>query len=468
MSPFTLHQLISAVRGQPIGAVNLDARVERIETDSRKIRRGDLFWALRGERFDGHAFLGEAASRGAVACVAQPEYLQGMTVPSIAVEDTLYALWDLAAWYRNLFEPMVIGVTGSVGKTTTRHLLHTVLSQQFPGVQNPANFNNHIGLPLSLLGLESRHEFAVLEMGASQRGEIRSLAALARPEVAVLTRIAPTHLDQFGSLETISETKGELLEAIPDTGFAVLNGDDHLIRHLASQASCRVILVGENPENDVIARYVTNDDGLIRFCVDRSEFALPAVGRHHLLAATIAVAVGREIDMSDEAIAAGLAAFEAVPGRCRLLAIGDWLVIDDTYNASPASMAAACETLADWKNARKRILVVGDMLSLGTETEAFHRQLGQRIGSTSIDNVLVIGSQAGQVGTSARQAGLDPGCLGVCPDFDTLTTLLDCWLEPGDIILVKGSRGMRMEQVIDILQHLAAKNTVQTQYRKAA
>lgn len=469
MSPFTLQQLISAVRGQPSEAVNSGMLVERIETDSRRVRRGDLFWALRGERFDGHAFIGDAASRGAIACVAAKSHINNdVSLPAIAVDDTLVALWDFAAWYRNQFEPMVIGVTGSVGKTTTRHLLHTVLSQRFFGTQNPGNFNNHVGLPLSLLTIDSSHEFAVLEMGASRVGEIGRLAALARPEAAVLTMIAPTHLDEFGTIDKIAQTKGELLEALPTSGFAVLNGDDHRVRHLASRARCRVILVGENPENDVVARHVTADDGLIRFCVDRSEFALPAVGRHHLLSATIAIAVAREIDMSDDDIAAGLANFQPMPGRCRLVSIGDWLVIDDTYNASPVSMAAACETLVDWQNARKRLLVVGDMLSLGAATEAFHWKLGQHIGSTTIDNVLVLGSQADTVSRSARQAGLDSGRIGVCQNFETLTALLDCWLEPGDVVLVKGSRGMRMERVIEALQTLAGRATQTTQRRAAA
>ncbi len=469
MSPFTLEQLISAVRGRPSGAVDHGVLIERIETDSRRIRQGDLFWALRGDRFDGHAFLGDAAARGAIACVAAHDHVTGdAPLPAIAVEDTLVALWDLAAWYRNQFEPMVIGVTGSVGKTTTRHLLHTVLSQQFFGTQSPANFNNHVGLPLSLLTIEASHEFAVLEMGASRVGEIGRLAALARPEAAVLTMIAPTHLDEFGTIDKIAQTKGELLEALPASGFAVLNGDDHRIRHLAERAGCRVILVGENPENDVVARHVTADDGLIRFCVDRSEFALPAVGRHHLLAATIAIAVAREVDMSDDDIAAGLASFQAMPGRCRLVSIGDWLVIDDTYNASPVSMAAALETLVDWQQARKRVLVIGDMLSLGAATDAFHWKLGQQIGSTSLDHILVLGSQADNVSKSARQAGLDGGRLGVCRNIETLSALLDCWLEPGDVILVKGSRGMRMEQVIEALQSLASRSAKPSQWRSAA
>lgn len=469
MSPFTLQQLISAVRGQPLGSVKQAEFVERIETDSRRIRQGDLFWALRGERFDGHAFIDDAASRGAIACVAARDHIGlGAGLPAIVVDDTLLALWELAAWYRNQFEPMVIGVTGSVGKTTTRHLLHTVLSRQFLGIQNPGNFNNQVGLPLSLLTIDASHEFAVLELGASRVGEIGRLAAIARPEAAVLTMIAPTHLDEFGTIDKIAQTKGELLESLPASGFAVLNGDDHRLRHLAGRAACRVILVGENPENDVVARHVTTDDGLIRFCVDRSEFALPAVGRHHLLAATIAIAVAREIDMSDNDIAAGLASFQAVPGRCRLLSIGDWLVIDDTYNASPVSMAAACETLVDWKKARKRVLVLGDMLSLGAATEAFHWRLGQQIGSTSIDHVLVLGSQADTVSRSAQQAGLEGGRLGVCQNMETLSALLDCWLEPGDVILVKGSRGMRMEQVIDALQNLASRSAPPAQWRAAA
>jgi UDP-N-acetylmuramoyl-tripeptide--D-alanyl-D-alanine ligase len=468
MSPLTLQQLIDAVRGQAVGALKRDAWVDRIETDSRKIRRGDLFWALKGESQDGHTFIGDAADRGAIACVADKNKLKGASLPAIAVEDSLKALWAFSAWYRNQFEPFMVGVTGSVGKTTTRHLLHTVLSTRFPGTQSLQNYNNHVGLPLSVLSLSRNHEFAVFELGASRLGEIAPLARIIRPEVGVITAIAPTHLDQFGSLDNIRKTKGELLDCLPPTGFAVLNGDDPQLRQLGGRAQCRVIWVGEQENNDLVARDVIVDDGLVRFLIDDSEFILPAVGRHHLGAALVSVAVGREIDMSDDEIASGFNNFEAVPGRCRLMSVGDWLVIDDTYNASPASMAAACQTLSDWNQARKRLLVLGDMLCLGQESQKFHRELGERVGASRVDHVALIGPESNTVAASVRSHGFDAGCLGVCHDLNTLTMLLDCWLEPGDVVLIKGSRGMQMERVIAALQQIAARNTKVFAHRAAA
>lgn len=458
MTPFTLQQLIDAVDGRPVGPMDLLRLVSRIETDSRRVRSGDLFWCLKGDRFDGHDFLNDVADRGAMACVVAeqaPGLPSPLPLPAVQVADTLAALWDLARWDRGRFDPLVIGVTGSVGKTTTRHLIFTVLSRQFVGLQNPGNLNNHIGLPLSVLGLAEEHEFAVFELGASRVGEIRELAGIAQPEVGVVTRVAATHLDHFGSVENIILTKGELLESLPPSGFAVINGDDAGVGRLAHRFDGRVIRVGEGPRNDLVATGVQLEDGAIAFCVDGSEFRLPAIGRHHLNSALLALGVAREVGMSDAEIAEGFLRFEAVPGRCRLVTVGEWLVIDDTYNASPASMKAACDALASWKGARKRILVLGDMLCLGEQSDAFHRELGAVVAAAAIDQLLAFGIQASTLAAAARSAGMDSGRIAATQDLATLTMLLDCWLEPGDVVLVKGSRGMQMERVLEILSALA-------------
>jgi UDP-N-acetylmuramoyl-tripeptide--D-alanyl-D-alanine ligase len=347
-------------------------------------------------------------------------------------------------------------VTGSVGKTTTRHLLHTVLSQRFPGVQSPRNFNNEIGVPLSLLQITADDEFAVLELGASRVGDVRLLCAAARPEVGVVTRIAPAHLAHFGDIDTIARTKGELLESLPSSGFAVLNGDDDRVRSLATRADCPTILVGEGAHNDLIASRVTTTNTQLSFRIDGGGLSLPAVGRHHLTAALATYAVGIEVGLSRAEIAAGFARFEPVQGRCRPRVIGPWTIIDDTYNASPASMTAACELLGGWQGGGQRILVAGDMLALGAHSQQFHCEFGEQVAASGIDRLLVYGQDAQHAAARAHAAGMDAGRIGACADAETLLILLEMWLEPGDVVLVKGSRDMHMEQVIEQLEKRAA------------
>lgn len=455
MHPLPLNTLLSAVGGEAIGFGRGQVMIERITTDSRSVAPGDLFWALRGERLDGHDFIDQALRSGAAGAVvtrAWREQHRRTASRCIVVDDTLQALWNLAAWHRSRTDALVVGVTGSVGKTTTRQMLHGVLAAKHRGVQSPYNFNNRFGVPLSLLELSPEDEFAVLEAGASHVGEIGQLAQLMQPEVGVITAIAPAHLEGFGSLEDICRAKGELLEALPSTGFAVLNGDDPLVRRLGRRASCRVILVGESIHNDLVASRVRVNDRRLRFRVGDAEFQVPAVGRHHLTAALLSLAVAREIDLSDAEIAAGLRDFQPAPGRCQKLAIGPWTVIDDTYNANPGSVLAACAALRDWESGRQKILVLGDMLELGPHARTFHEQIGEVAAELQFDRVIAVGSQAAAVAGTAKQHGMDAGCLGACGDLDTALLLLDLWLEPGDVVLVKGSRGMRMERVIDHLQ----------------
>jgi UDP-N-acetylmuramoyl-tripeptide--D-alanyl-D-alanine ligase len=472
MQPVPLSTLIDAVRGSALGVRDARRLVERVVIDSRQVRSGDVFCALRGVRQDGHQFVGDAIQRGALAAIVSHEWTRTQKRPAqlIAVDDPLQTLWDLAAWNRDQCDALRIAITGSVGKTTTRHMLSTVLAQRFAGIESPHNYNNRFGVPLSLLEINPQHEFAVLEVGASAVGEITQLAALIQPEVGVVTAIGPAHLEGFGSLEGICRAKGELLEALPASGFAVLNGDDPLVRRLSRRAPCRVILVGEEIHNDIVASRVRINDRRLRFHVGSTEYHLTAVGRHHLTSALLCIGVAREIDVSEADIQTGLKAFKPVHGRCEKLSIGPWTVIDDTYNASPASMLAACVTLRDWPEASRRVLVVGDMLELGEHTQDFHAQLGETAAECRFDRIIAVGAQAATIAGIAKRHGMDAGCMGACGDLHTAELLLDCWLEPGDVILVKGSRGMRMERVIEFLQSKsqAADAAGQTQHKHAA
>lgn len=459
MSELTLRDILTATHGEPHGFA-ADATFSRVGIDSRTIQPGELFWALRGEQHDGHDFAAAAVANGAAGCVV--DHPIANSGPAIVVPDTLQALWDLAGRHRDRHDAVVIGVTGSFGKTTTREMIHAILSAGHCGLQSPKNYNNHVGVPLTLLELTTEHEFAVIELGASAVGEIRALAELSKPEIGVLTGIGPAHLDGFGSLDGVIAGKSELVEMLPESGFLVANGDDPLVRRIAETARCPVIFAGRNDNNQVRAEAVRVQPGLIRFQINGREYCVEAVGEHHVTAAAIAIAIGREIGLSEDAIADGLAGFTSVAGRCRLQSIGPWTVIDDTYNSNPASLRAACVTLRDWPADGRRILVSGDMLELGATADDSHREAGRFAAESHIDLIIACGDHAGRFLAGAKAAGMHTSQLAICDNLDTLRTILDCWLEPGDVVLVKGSRASRMERAIDELKQLARTNEEKT------
>jgi UDP-N-acetylmuramoyl-tripeptide--D-alanyl-D-alanine ligase len=468
MDRISLHELAAAAGGRLEGA-NPRARCPRISTDSRDIQPGDAFWALPGERFDGHDFALEAVRRGAQLVVCRPDRAARIAAPRLIVDDTLAALGRVAHWYRSRQEALVIAVTGSVGKTTTKDLLHAALGRQFHGTCSPGNFNNAVGLPKSLLAIERAHEYAILELGASRVGEIRQLAGLAAPEIGAITAIGKAHLASFGSLGAIVRAKGELLEALPAGGFAVLPGDDPLIVPMIPRASCRVVRVGEGPHNDVRAEGVISTGRELSFLVRGDRFAVPFAGRHLLTNALIAVAIAQEIGVSREMIEVGLRDFVPAQGRCRWLACGPWTVIDDTYNANPLSVTAACRHLAAVPGLprSRRYLVLGDMLELGSDAASEHLAIGRLAAETNIDGLLALGDFAGDVARGGMLGGLKLGRIVAARQLEVLLAVLDCWLEPGDIVLVKGSRGMEMERVVEWLDR-SARRLVERPSRRCA
>lgn len=451
MNRVSLSELLAAIEGTPVRLTEPNRVFQRVCTDSRQVEPGDLFWAVRGERFDGHDFLEEALRRGAVACVTEPQ--RGARVDNrVEVPDSVMALGKFAAWYRQGLDALIIGVTGSVGKTTTREMIFHVLSQRFRGTRSRRNFNNELGVPLTLLDIDSEHEFAVVEMGARRLHDIASLCEIARPEAGVLTSIAEAHLETFGTLELIEQAKGELLAALPPEGFGICAVDRDQATRLRSRCCCSISRVGSDEDAEILATEISFQHGRLRFHLEGTAYELQAPGRHFLTSALCAAAVGRQIGMTDEEIARGLAAFHPVEGRANLERIGPWTIINDTYNASPASMSAACELLSDLDAVGQRIFVVGDMLELGAEAKRHHRELGRMIATRNIDRLIAFGTHAQDVATGALDAGMPSGTVTQASEFDTLQLSLDCWLEPGDCLLIKGSRGMRMERVIEWLR----------------
>ena len=407
---------------------------------------------MRGTKYDGHNFVNEAICRGAIACVVERNCKLQLTGPRIIVDDTRRALGDFARWFRQRREALIIGVTGSVGKTTTREMIHAVLSAEHVGKQSQSNYNNEIGLPLSLLELAAGDEFAVYEMGAARIGDIRELCEIACPEVGVITRIGKAHLETFGTVENVYRGKGELLDALPKHGFAVVCGDDLMMRSIAARAACPVIFVGEQPGNQVRATNVEFQPGRLQFTVDHKKYELSVPARHYLTAALCALAVAREVGMQPCAIAEGFSRFVGQPGRCTVEQAETCTIIDDTYNANPLSMQAACLALSAWPGEGHKLFVVGDMLELGAETKTSHQDLGGFVAAASVDRLLAFGENAGHVSWGALHAGMRQHVVAECRELNALLTVLDCWLEPGDVVLVKGSRGMKMERVVSWLK----------------
>jgi UDP-N-acetylmuramoyl-tripeptide--D-alanyl-D-alanine ligase len=451
MERVTLNELQIATGGRAIACDPAAIAFERVSIDSRTTGCGDLFWALEGPTYDGHDFVKDAIARGAVACVVQENKAVAGKIPTLVVPDVLKGLQDFARSYRQRMDALVIGITGTVGKTTTRELVHSVLGTTFEGCRSRKNFNNQFGVPLSVLDIERRHEFAVLELAASHRGEIRQLADIARPEIGLLTSIGAAHLDGFGTIEAVAATKAELLESLPASGFAVINGDDSRCRAAAARARCRVILVGEASDNNLRATSIEVDRHSVRFQIDGTTYGIPAVGRHHVSAGLAAIAVAREVGIKANDIAEGLARFVPAPGRCQVRLRRPWTVIDDTYNANPSSTEAACRLLSQWDCGGSRILVLADMLELGAESAAWHTSVGQSAACLGIDRLIAFGRYGADCLAGARGEGMPSEQLALCDKVDVVAAVLDCWLEPGDVVLVKGSRSMRMDRVVEQL-----------------
>ena len=424
--------------------------VGRIVTDSRQVEPGDVFWGLVGPQHNGADYADEAFLRGASGVVAQGRHIEPWAGRwTLRVPDTQTALWQLAALARYKFAGKVVAVTGSVGKTTTRAMIHQVLKYQWEGTSSPGNFNNHIGLPLSMLRWNSLDDYAVVELGANHCGEIESLASLCQPHVGVITCIGEAHLGGFGSQRAIAMEKCDLLSALPDDGWAVLGGDDLWLRRLAHRCSGSVLFSGRTADCDILATDVCYRQGELEFTVEDCRFRLPVWGRHFLTSAAAAIAVGRIFELSLEEIAEALARFEPLAQRCQVSQRGGVTIIDDTYNASPTAARAALEVLRDLDGPGRRIVVMGDMAELGSASEYWHQQLGeQTVTVCGADLVVACGEHAEEILAGAYGAGLPHNDGYTFSNATAAQRFLTNLIRPGDAVLVKGSRIMRMETIV--------------------
>lgn len=451
----TLRQLAGILgvelRGKPVPR----GRVE-ICTDSRKLKRGQVYWALRGENFDGHAFVEQGFQKGGIAAVVESEWLERNGKPArvyVPVGDTQEALTALARGYAARFRIPKIGVTGSNGKTTTKDMIAAVLRRAGRVLATEGNLNNQVGLPLTLFGLRSQHRYAVLEMGMNHPGEIRALSQTAAPTLAVVTNIGFAHLEGMGSREAIRDEKLSIIAGFPGgRGTLFLNADDPYLYGFRAPAKVKVVTFGIHRGTVRPDDLRLGPDGCASFRVGRTEFRLPVPGMHNVYNALAAIAVGLHLRVPKAGISAALAAFPAPKLRMQVRRIHGVTLLDDCYNANPTSVRAALETLAAHEARGRRVAVLGDMLELGNESERLHAEMGRFLAESGVDELFTFGTHSRHLNQAARSKGLSRRAARHYSDFDLMAADLAASLAPGDVVLVKGSRGMRLERVGEMLR----------------
>jgi UDP-N-acetylmuramoyl-tripeptide--D-alanyl-D-alanine ligase len=422
--------------------------------DSRTLTAGDLFIAIAGERFDGHEYVQTALEKGAVgAIVAAGKDVAGDPLRLLQVEDTVKALQLLGAAARRLWGKPLLAVTGSAGKTTTKEILAHILATRFRVMKSSGNLNNHIGLPLQLLKLEAEHDLAVVEMGMNHAGEIRALGALAHHDLAVVTTVAPVHLEFFGSLKEIARAKYEIIETLHSGGVAVLNADDEYVCQFGRDFKGKVVTFGTKRAADVSAHNIKLNGAegstfdLVVGSVEEP-VTFPLVGEHNMYNALAAAAAAIERGLTPSQAAVALSSIAPPDKRGQVLQIGGATIINDCYNSNPRALAAMIDTLASMK-AQRRILVVGEMLELGPTAEALHRESGKHAAEKKIDLVIGVRGMARAVAEAACGAGTQA-------QFVETPEQAGEWLahnlRPGDAVLLKASRGVKLERALEGLE----------------
>lgn len=453
---FDLERVVRITGGEFSGKRN-NVELSGISTDSRNISAGELFVPLRGERFDGHDYLGQAVKNGAAACLSE-DVVAGLGVPVVRVANSLRALGDLAAAFRLQLKGPLIAVTGSAGKTTTKEMLASILEQVGPGLKTAGNFNNLIGLPLTLFRLLPEHQWAVLEMGTSSLGEIERLTEIALPTVGLITNIGPAHLETLYGLDGVSRAKGELFAGLRG-GTAIINLDDQRVASLPVANGVSRLTYGLHPDAEVRAERIAAGSDSVAFSLifaDQSvQVTLRIPGAHNVSNALAAAAAALTLEVPLAKVGAGLENFVPIQGRMNYFPLTcGGVLLDDSYNANPLSMNAALEALTAIAGEGRRVAVLGDMLELGSDAAELHQQLGSNAASV-VDLLIAVGTFAEEICRGATAAGLTEKQLVRLADVDQAIAYLQQNQRSGDRILVKGSRGVKLDQLAAAL-HVAS------------
>jgi UDP-N-acetylmuramoyl-tripeptide--D-alanyl-D-alanine ligase len=451
MNPVGLSQ-IAQFAGASLESGDGTVVINKISTDSRTIKPGELFVALHGENFDAHDFVEAAAKSGAAGALVNRNW-KG-TVPGnfalIRVIDTLHAYQQIAATYRRSLTLKVLAITGSNGKTSTKDFAASVLARKFRVTKTEGNFNNHVGLPRTILEATSEDEVGVWEIGMNHPGEITELSKIAAPDAAIITNIGVAHIEFMGSREAIAREKGALAEAVAPQGTVILNADDPFSKAIAACIRAKVVFAGTTGGTvraNEIRQSAEGSEFTILEGAHRCRAQLPVAGLHMVQNALLAVAAGRAFGLSIEECGAGLAAAPLTKARLQIKQVGGVHFLDDSYNANPDSMKAALQTLIELDAEGKRIAVLGEMRELGAESERAHRDVGETAASLAVDQLITIGDMAERIAEGARAAGLKN--VFSVPSTREAADLLGEIAAPGDLVLIKGSRAAKTEEVID-------------------
>jgi UDP-N-acetylmuramoyl-tripeptide--D-alanyl-D-alanine ligase len=455
MNPLSLSQ-IAKLTGVSLSSGDGSVMIDKISTDSRTLKVGELFIALRGENFDGHNFVESAANAGAAAAIVESNW-KGKVPKNFALirtTDTLQAYQQIAASYRKSLTLKVVAITGSNGKTSTKDFTASVLGRRFRVTKTEGNFNNHVGLPRTILETTSRDEVAVWEIGMNHPGEVAALSKIAAPDAAIITNIGVAHIEFMGSREAIAKEKGALAESVGPEGTVILNADDPFSEGIAARTRAKVIFAGTEGgmvRAIEISQTADGSEFTILEGAHRCRAQLPVPGLHMVQNALLAVAAGRAFGLSIEECATGLATAPLAKARLQIKEIGGVQFLDDSYNANPDSMKAALRTLVELDADGKRIAVLGEMHELGDESERGHREVGETAAALNIDQLIVIGSVAAAIANAARHGGLENST--VVNSTSEAAELLSQIAAPGDLVLVKGSRAARTERVIEAIRN---------------
>lgn len=449
---FSSAQILRITRGRLAGG-STATNIKGISIDSRTIRRGEAFLAVKGDNFDGHDFISRAIEKGA-GCIIKEARNKNKVAPGIAcieVKNTLKALRDIAGYWRKRFAIPLIAVSGTNGKTTTKDMIARVLSHRFKVLKNEGTKNNHIGLPLTLLKLNDSYDMAVLELGTNHPGEIKYLAEAASADIGVITNIGAGHLEYFGNLAGVFKEKYALIHNLNKPAIALLNADDRFLKNEITKSKGRQFVVGFGIKNqsDFFASGIRRHKQKLNFCVNlRQEFELNTLGEHNIYNALVAVAIGRIFGLGYREIAARLKTFDFPEGRLKFTRSGNIRFIDDTYNSNPNSLKQALDLLDKFETCGRKIMVMGDMLELGNLSKSFHIQAGREI-AAACDALIAVGSLSKYAASVARRCGLSPDNIFICRTARQAHRILHDRLsvKNNDIVLVKGSRAMGMEEV---------------------